>query len=133
MSTSRVRLHVEDFAGSGRRVILMHGWPLPADPGKVQLPVLRDAGHRVVAGDRRGFGRSEKPADGDECDTLVADLAGIIDPLESRHVTRVGVSMGAGEVARCIANHGDAHRHSRCSPRRCHRICSSAPTIRRGR
>lgn len=112
MAVSRVRLHVEDSGGTGRPVILIHGWPLSADAWKPQVPVLRDAGYRVIAYDRRGFGRSDKPADGYEYDTLAADLAGIIEDLDLKDVSLVGFSMGGGEVARYIANHGEDRLHS---------------------
>ena len=112
MTASKVRLHVEDSGGTGRPVILIHGWPLSAASWKAQVPVLRDAGYRVIAYDRRGFGRSDKPADGYDYDTLAADLAGIIDDLALKDVSLVGFSMGGGEVARYIGNHGQDNLHS---------------------
>lgn len=112
MTAPRVRLHIEDSGGAGRPVILIHGWPLSAASWKAQLPVLRDAGYRVISYDRRGFGRSDKPADGYEYDTLAADLAGIIEDLDLKEVSLVGFSMGGGEVARYIGNHGEARLHS---------------------
>lgn len=111
-STQRVRLHVEDTGGSGRPVVLIHGWPLSAESWKAQIGPLRDAGFRVVAYDRRGFGRSENPASGFDYDTLAADLSGVIEDLDLRNVTLVGFSMGGGEVARYIRNHGEARLHS---------------------
>lgn len=87
-------------------------WPLSAESWKAQVGPLRDAGYRVVAYDRRGFGRSEKPADGFEYDTLAADLAGVLDDLDLRDVTLVGFSMGGGEVARYVANYGEDRLHS---------------------
>jgi len=112
MTASRVRLHVEDTGGTGRPVVLIHGWPLSAESWKAQVPVLKDAGYRVVAYDRRGFGRSDKPADGYEYDTLADDLAGVINDLDLQDVTLVGFSMGGGEVARYIARHGEQRLHS---------------------
>lgn len=112
MSDSKVRLHVEDSGGNGRPVILIHGWPLSAEAWKAQVPVLRDAGFRVITYDRRGFGRSDKPAAGYDYDTLATDLAGIIEDLDLKNVTVVGFSMGGGEVARYVANHGDERLHS---------------------
>ena len=112
MAAARVRLHVEDTGGNGRPVVLIHGWPLSAESWKAQVPVLKDAGYRVVAYDRRGFGRSDKPADGYEYDTLADDLAGVIDDLKLQDVTLVGFSMGGGEVARYIARHGQQRLHS---------------------
>lgn len=112
MAAARVALHVEDTGGAGRPVVLIHGWPLSAESWKAQVPVLKDAGYRVVAYDRRGFGRSDKPADGYEYDTLADDLAGVIDDLKLQEVTLVGFSMGGGEVARYIARHGEQRLHS---------------------
>jgi len=111
-STPRVRLHVDDTGGDGRPVVLIHGWPLSAESWKAQTGPLRDAGYRVVAYDRRGFGRSEKPPTGYDYDTLAADLAGVLEDLDLRDVTLVGFSMGGGEVARYVANHGQDRLHS---------------------
>lgn len=113
VSTSpRVRLHVEDSGGSGRPVVLIHGWPLSAASWSEQVGPLKEAGYRVVAYDRRGFGRSDAPADGYDYDTLAADLAGVLDDLDLRDVTLVGFSMGGGEVARYVARHGEDRLHS---------------------
>jgi len=105
--SARVRLHVEDPGGDGRPVVLIHGWPLSGESWKLQIAPLRHAGYRVIAYDRRGFGRSDKPADGFDYDTLTADLAGLLEEHDLRDVTLVGFSMGGGEVARYIATHGE--------------------------
>ena len=107
-----VRLHVEDSGGTGRPVVLIHGWPLSAEAWQAQVGPLGEAGYRVIAYDRRGFGRSEKPADGFDYDTLAADLAGILEERDLRDVTLVGFSMGGGEVARHVANHGEERLRS---------------------
>jgi non-heme chloroperoxidase len=112
MTATRVRLHVEDTGGAGRPVVLIHGWPLSAESWRAQVPVLKAAGYRVVAYDRRGFGRSEKPADGYEYDTLADDLAGVLEQLDLQDATLVGFSMGGGEVARYIARHGEQRLRS---------------------
>jgi len=109
---SRVDLHVEDSGGDGRPVVLIHGWPLSAESWKAQVGPLRSAGYRVIAYDRRGFGRSAKPSGGFDYDTLAADLAGILDDLDLRDATLVGFSMGGGEVARYIAKYGEERLHS---------------------
>jgi len=111
-ATTRVRLHVEDSGGNGRPVVLIHGWPLSAESWKAQVGPLREAGYRVVAYDRRGFGRSEKPASGFDYDTLAADLSGVMEDLDLRDATLVGFSMGGGEVARYITHHGEKRLHS---------------------
>ncbi len=106
-----VDLHVEDSGGSGRPVILIHGWPLSAQSWELQVPALVAAGYRVIAYDRRGFGRSG-PGGAYDYDTLAADLAGIIDTLDLTDATLVCFSMGGGEVARYLARHGSARIRS---------------------
>ncbi|WP_299039355.1 alpha/beta fold hydrolase [uncultured Pseudokineococcus sp.] len=99
-------LHVEDTGGTGRPVVLIHGWPLSGEAWSEQVPALRAAGYRVVTYDRRGFGRSDKTRKGYDYDTLADDLAALLDQLELTDVTLVGFSMGGGEVARYVARHG---------------------------
>ena len=82
----KVELHVEDSGGAGRPVILVHGWPLSGAAWEKQVPVLRDAGFRVLTYDRRGFGRSSKPATGYDYDTLTADLHQVILDRDLRDV-----------------------------------------------
>jgi pimeloyl-ACP methyl ester carboxylesterase len=48
--------------GSGKPVVLIHGYPLSGASWEKQLPVLLDAGYRVITYDRRGF-RQVQPAD----------------------------------------------------------------------
>ncbi|NAZ35460.1 alpha/beta fold hydrolase [Rubellimicrobium sp. CFH 75288] len=98
-------LHLQDW-GSGRPVVLIHGWPLNADSWDHQARHLAAAGYRVVACDRRGFGRSDRPWGGYDYDTLADDLAAVIDGLGLTDATLVGFSMGGGEVARYMRRHG---------------------------
>jgi non-heme chloroperoxidase len=102
----RVQLHVEDTGGTGRPVVLIHGWPLSGESWAAQVPALHDEGFRVIAYDRRGFGRSEKPDHGYDYDTLADDLAGLVVDLDLRDAVLVGFSMGGGEVARYVSLHG---------------------------
>ncbi len=107
-----VRLHIDDSGGSGRPVVLIHGWPLSAQAWEPQVSVLQTAGYRVVAYDRRGFGRSDKPDSDYRYDTLADDLQRVIEQCELQDVTLVGFSMGGGEVARYIGRHGESRLHS---------------------
>ena len=101
------KVHVDDTGGAGRPVVLIHGWPLSAESWKLQTPALGAAGHRVVAYDRRGFGRSDKPRGGYDYDTLAEDLDGVLSELDLHDVTLVGFSMGGGEVARYVSKFGE--------------------------
>jgi len=103
---SKTKVHAEDTGGSGRPVVLIHGWPLSGQSWHDQVGPLSQAGYRVVSYDRRGFGRSDKPSGGYEYDTLADDLEGVLTELDLRDVTLVGFSMGGGEVARYITRHG---------------------------
>ncbi len=107
-----VHLHIDDSGGSGRPVLLIHGWPLSAQAWEPQVSVLQAAGYRVVAYDRRGFGRSDKPASGYSYDALADDLQRVMDQCGLQDVTLVGFSMGGGEVARYIARCGQSRLHS---------------------
>lgn len=96
---------VKDW-GSGRPVVLIHGWPLSADSWDPQAVALAEAGYRVISYDRRGFGRSSQPWSGYDYDTLSDDLADVMAAagVES-DATLVGFSMGGGEVARYMSRH----------------------------
>ncbi|MGB3685611.1 MAG: alpha/beta hydrolase [Ornithinimicrobium sp.] len=104
---TQISLEVADSGGSGRPVVLIHGWPMSHQSWSQQVPALERAGYRVVAYDRRGFGNSDKPASGYDYDTLADDLAGVLADLDLQDVTLVGFSMGGGEVARYVARHGE--------------------------
>lgn len=98
-------LYVKDW-GSGRPVILLHGWPLSSDSWDDQAMAIADAGYRAIAYDRRGFGRSSQPWSGYDYDTLSDDLAAVIEQTGAQDAVLVGFSMGGGEVARYMSRHG---------------------------
>jgi pimeloyl-ACP methyl ester carboxylesterase len=100
-----VEIYFEDH-GAGRPVVLIHGWPLSGRTWERQVPALVGAGYRVVAYDRRGFGRSSQPWTGYDYDTFADDLAAVVDHLDLREATLVGFSMGGGEVVRYLSRHG---------------------------
>jgi non-heme chloroperoxidase len=100
-----IELYYEDH-GSGRPVVLIHGYPLSSRAWDKQLPVLLEDGHRVITYDRRGFGQSSQPTGGYDYDTFAADLKVLMDALDLREATIVGHSMGTGEVTRYLGNYG---------------------------
>ena len=101
----RVNLNYTDI-GSGRPIVMIHGWPLSGAAFADNATVLAAAGYRVIAYDRRGFGQSGKPRDGYDYDTLAADLDALLTGLDLRDVVLLGFSMGGGEVARYLATRG---------------------------
>ena len=104
-NSTSIGLYYEDH-GTGLPVVLIHGWPLSGASWEKQTAALLKAGHRVITYDRRGFGRSSKPATGYNYDTFAADLDQVIRSLDLRDVALVGFSMGTGEVTRYLAKYG---------------------------
>jgi pimeloyl-ACP methyl ester carboxylesterase len=102
-NSCNIDIYYEDY-GSGKPVVLIHGWPLSSSSWEKQIPSLIEAGYRVIAYDRRGFGHSSKPASGYNYDT--EDLNKIMTKLNLRDATLVGFSMGGGEVARYLSKYG---------------------------
>jgi pimeloyl-ACP methyl ester carboxylesterase len=104
-NSGTIDLYYEDH-GTGKPVVLIHGWPLSGASWERQVPALLAAGYRVITYDRRGFGRSSRPASGYNYDVLADDLHKIITKLDLHDATLVGFSMGGGEVARYLGTHG---------------------------
>jgi non-heme chloroperoxidase len=100
-----INLHYEDH-GTGKPVVLIHGWPLNGGSWEKQESALLDAGYRVVSYDRRGFGESSKPSRGYDYNTFASDLDTILKTLDLNYVTLVGFSMGSGEVTRYLSTYG---------------------------
>src|SRR5215831_13975681 len=106
-NSGAIHLYYEDH-GTGRPVVLIHGYPLSLRAWDKQVPVLLDNGHRVITYDRRGFGWSSQPTTGYDYDTFAHDLHTLLQALDVRDVTLVGHSMGAGEVIRYLGRYGSA-------------------------
>ena len=105
--TTPVEIYYEDH-GTGRPVVLIHGWPLSGRSWEAQVPALLEAGYRVITYDRRGFGSSSQPTTGYDYDTFAADLDALLTHLELTDVALVGFSMGGGEVVRYLATYGES-------------------------
>ncbi|HEV2120944.1 MAG TPA: alpha/beta hydrolase [Candidatus Bathyarchaeia archaeon] len=100
-----IDLYYEDH-GSGKPVVLIHGYPLSGASWEKQLPVLLAGGYRVITYDRRGFGKSSKPTSGYNYDTFAEDLQKLVNHLGLHDFALVGFSMGGGEVARYMGRYG---------------------------
>lgn len=101
-----VRLHVQDW-GSGKPIVLVHGWPSSHRIFERQLLGLAERGYRAIGIDLRGFGESDKIWDGNDYDTWAADLGAVIAALGLRDVTLAGYSMGGAIAANHIATSHD--------------------------
>ncbi len=106
-NSGSIDLYYEDH-GEGPPIVLIHGYPLTSRAWDKQLPVLLEAGHRVITYDRRGFGRSSQPVAGYDYDTFAADLNALLTELDLTEVTLAGHSMGTGEVTRYLGAYGSA-------------------------
>ncbi len=104
-NSTPIHLYYEDH-GAGQPVVLIHGYPLNGHSWEKQTRALLSAGYRVITYDRRGFGQSSKVSTGYEYDTFAADLNIVLSTLDLHDVVLVGFSMGTGELARYVANHG---------------------------
>ncbi|TDK39232.1 alpha/beta hydrolase [Rhizobium deserti] len=92
--------------GAGPTVVFSHGYPLSSDAWENQMFFLSQRGFRVIAHDRRGFGRSSQPSSGYDYDTFADDFASLLEELDVKDAVLVGHSMGGGEVVRYAARHG---------------------------
>jgi non-heme chloroperoxidase len=100
-----VEIYYKDW-GTGQPIVFSHGWPLSSDDWDAQLLFFLAQGYRVVAGDRRGHGRSEQVGDGHDMDHYADDLAAVVEHLDLKDAIHVGHSTGGGEVVRYLARHG---------------------------
>ncbi|HMG62512.1 MAG TPA: alpha/beta hydrolase [Streptosporangiaceae bacterium] len=106
-NSSDIEIHYEDH-GAGQPVVLIHGYPLSGRAWDKQVPVLLDAGYRVITYDRRGFGQSSQPVTGYDYNTFAADLSMLMERLDLHDAVLVGHSMGTGEVTRYLGTRGSA-------------------------
>jgi non-heme chloroperoxidase len=104
-NSGSIDLYYEDH-GSGKPVVLIHGYPLSGASWEKQIPVLLDAGFRVITYDRRGFGNSSKPTTGYNYDTFAEDLHKLVKHLGLHDFSLIGFSMGGGEIARYFGRYG---------------------------
>jgi pimeloyl-ACP methyl ester carboxylesterase len=104
-NSGNIDLYYEDH-GSGKPVVLIHGYPLSGASWEKQTTALLAAGRRVIAYDRRGFGKSSQPTAGYNYDTFAEDLRQLVTQLDLRDFALAGFSMGGGEVARYIGKYG---------------------------
>ena len=100
-----LRMHYER-AGSGSPVVLLHGWPQTSHCWRQVVPRLAER-HTVIAPDLRGYGLTDKPADGYDKRTMAADVSGLVSALGFDRVSVVGHDRGARVAHRWALDHPD--------------------------
>jgi pimeloyl-ACP methyl ester carboxylesterase len=98
--------------GEGPLVVLCHGFPELAYSWRRQIPVLAAAGHRVLAPDMRGFGRSSIPDPVEDYDIrhLCGDMCGLLDAVGEQSAVFVGHDWGANVVWQMAIAHPERVR-----------------------
>jgi non-heme chloroperoxidase len=104
-NSGNIELYYEDH-GSGKPIVLIHGYPLSGASWEKQTAALLAEGHRVITYDRRGFGKSSQPSSGYNYDTFADDLHKVLKKLNLQEFALAGFSMGGGEVARYFGKYG---------------------------
>jgi non-heme chloroperoxidase len=104
-NSSDIDLYYEDH-GSGKPVVLIHGYPLNGASWEKQTAALLASGCRVITYDRRGFGKSSQPTTGYDYDTFAEDLRKVVTKIDLTDFALVGFSMGGGEIARYLGKYG---------------------------
>lgn len=104
----QVRLHVTDL-GTGKPVVLIHGWPLSDAMYEYQYAALLEKGYRVIGITLRGFGLSDKPYGTYNYDVFADDIKVVLDKLNIQGATLGGFSMGGATVIHYVAKYNAAH------------------------
>lgn len=99
-----VQLFVHDI-GEGTPVVFLHGWPANNDMFEYQRNLLPAEGVRYIGVDMRGYGKSNKPWDGYDYDTMADDVKAVIDKLGVSDAVLLGFSMGGAIAIRYMARH----------------------------
>lgn len=105
----KLRMHyVDEGAKSGPTVLLLHGEPSWSYLYRKMIPIVAQAGFRVVAPDLVGFGRSDKPVRREDYtyQRHVDWMAGFVAGLDLRGMTLFCQDWGGLIGLRLVAEHG---------------------------
>jgi non-heme chloroperoxidase len=99
-----IRIHYLE-AGSGRPIVLIPGWTMPAWIWQKQIDEFSKKYH-VIAVDPRSQGESDKPTYGHLPETRARDYKELVDQLGLKGPVLVGWSMGCGELVKYAEQFG---------------------------
>jgi non-heme chloroperoxidase len=99
-----IRIHYFD-AGTGRPIVFIPGWSMPAWIWQKQIDEFSKH-HRVVAIDPRSQGESDKPTYGHLPETRARDYRELINQLGLKQPVLVGWSMACGELIKYAEEFG---------------------------
>ncbi|QIS21536.1 alpha/beta fold hydrolase [Nocardia terpenica] len=104
-TTDGTTLAYEEY-GAGAPLVFLAGWSLNTEMWERQVLFFAERGYRCVLLDRRGHGRSDRPATGYDADTRADDVAALLEHLDLTDVTLIGHSTGGAEGVHYLARHG---------------------------
>ena len=99
-----VRIHYLE-AGSGRPIVFIPGWTMPAWIWQKQIDEFSKK-YYVIAVDPRSQGESDKPPYGHLLETRARDYKELVDSLGLKQPVLVGWSMGCGELMKYVEQFG---------------------------
>jgi non-heme chloroperoxidase len=99
-----IRIHYLE-AGSGRPIVFIPGWTMPAWIWQKQIDEFSKKYH-VIAVDPRSQGESDKPTYGHLLETRARDYKELVDHLGLKRPVLVGWSMACGELAKYAEQFG---------------------------
>lgn len=86
---NNVQIYAEDI-GEGQPVIFLHGWPLNHGMFEYQMNELPKHEFRFIGIDLRGYGKSDRPFNGYDYDTMADDLHEVIQKLDLKDAVLAG-------------------------------------------
>lgn len=104
--------------GAGEPLLMLHGFPDSARLWRHQIPVLVEAGFRVIAPDQRGFGNSDKPQEVEAyaLGEVLGDVLALLDHFALERVRLVSHDWGAAVGWALAAYHPErVERHAALS------------------
>ncbi|MCZ6641040.1 MAG: alpha/beta hydrolase [Gammaproteobacteria bacterium] len=109
IETNGIRMRIAEMGDEGPLVLLAHGWPESWYSWRHQIPVLANAGYRVVVPEMRGYGKTDAPDSVEDYDIvhLAADMVGVLDALGEEKATIVGHDWGALVASNSVLLHPD--------------------------